>query len=299
MRHDKLQKELDLLLLLTQNRQFTVTEICDKMEMSRRNLYYYIDFFRESGFDVIKNGAYYSISRTSKFFNKLFETIQFTESEAVTMRQLLDNADANNLQVRNLRKKLDRFYDFKILDDVEKRERATHNVNVLYDAIKFKQMVMIKGYSSPHSNSVTNRLVEPFLFMNNNNDIRCFELHAKMNKTFRISRMNDVELLDAQWLNESEHKQIYTDLFMFSGEVKMPVKLILHQLSRNLLVEEYPDAAQFIHDRSDGTWLFEADVCSFLGIGRFVLGLYDDIQVLESKEFKDYLKERINLMKAE
>lgn len=267
--------------------------------MSRRNLYYYIDFFRESGFDVIKNGAYYSISRTSKFFNKLFETIQFTESEAVTMRQLLDNADANNLQVRNLRKKLDRFYDFKILDDVEKRERATHNVNVLYDAIKFKQMVMIKGYSSPHSNSVTNRLVEPFLFMNNNNDIRCFELHAKMNKTFRISRMTDVELLDAQWLNESEHKQIYTDLFMFSGEVKMPVKLILHQLSRNLLIEEYPDAAQFINDRGDGTWLFEANVCSFLGIGRFVLGLYDDIQVLESKEFKDYLKERISLMKAE
>jgi hypothetical protein len=36
------------------------------------------------------------------------------------------------------------------------------------------------------------------------------------------------------------------------------------------------------------------DVCAYRGIGRFVLGLYDDIEVLGSPDFIDYLKEKIH-----
>ena len=36
------------------------------------------------------------------------------------------------------------------------------------------------------------------------------------------------------------------------------------------------------------------NVCSFTGIGRFILGLYDDIEILGSEDLKEYMKEKIN-----
>ena len=55
-----------------------------------------------------------------------------------------------------------------------------------------KKTVILRNYSSPHSNTTSNRIVEPFMFMNNNNDIRCYEIASGQNKTFKISRIESV-----------------------------------------------------------------------------------------------------------
>ena len=57
MRHDKLNRELSLLLLLTENKKLNVQQLCEKMELSKRTLYYYLDFFRDFGFEVEKRGT--------------------------------------------------------------------------------------------------------------------------------------------------------------------------------------------------------------------------------------------------
>ena len=134
--------------------------------------------------------------------------------------------------------------------------------------------------------------------MNGNNEIRCYEMKSGMNKTFKISRMGGVKVLDLLWSNEKRHKRIYTDIFQFSSEEKMPVKLRLDRLSCNILKEEYPVSEKYITQEDDEHWIFETDVCSFKGIGRFVLGLYENIEVLESDEFVDFLKEKIEKMKS-
>ena len=162
---------------------------------------------------------------------------------------------------------------------------------------------------------MSDRVVEPFLMMNNNNDVRCYELQSGMNKTFKVSRMTDVVMLDLEWGNEARHKQVFTDLFMFSGEERLPVKLRLDLLAYNLMIEEYPKSADFIveealADEADGEgnassdtprkdakhWIFSADFASYIGISRFVLGLYNHIDVLESREFKEYLREEVQKM---
>ena len=57
MRHDKLERELNLLMLLTENHNYTVPDICESIGISRRNLYYYLDFFRDAGFIVRAQSA--------------------------------------------------------------------------------------------------------------------------------------------------------------------------------------------------------------------------------------------------
>ena len=295
---------MNLMLLLTENHRYDVDTLCERAGISRRMLYYYLESFRDWGFKVEKNGKIYSLDRESPFFKHLFETINFTEEEALTMLSILNKVEDNNAIVERLRRKLDRFYDLNILANPQLREQAAHHVGVLYDAIK--RHVKIEGYSSPHSKSCTDRVVEPFLMMNNNNDVRCYELSSKMNKTFKVSRMGNVILLDLEWGNEAKHRQMFTDLFMFSGDERLPVRLKLDRLAYSLMIEEYPKSAEFIVELPDETdnnegkapkyWLLSMDVASYLGIARFVLGLYSHIEIIDSPDFQDFINEEIRKM---
>ena len=298
MRHDKLERELNLLLLLAGNRGYTSEQICNRLDISRRNFYYYLEFFRDCGFIVEKIGGVYSIDRQSPFFTRLQERIDFTEDEMLTIRRLLEASNKSDAIAANLMKKLDRLYDFNILADNELREQAAHNVSELHRAIKFKRMVVLHRYSSPHSQTEKDRLVEPFMLMNNNNEVRCYELSSRMNKTFKVSRMGDVEVLEDEWMNEKHHRKMYTDIFMFSDEVKHDVEMTLGTLSYNILKEEYPASAKYISTLPDRRWLLRLPVCSYAGIGRFVLGLFDDISVMGDSGFLKYLKDKIDSMKG-
>lgn len=296
MRHDKLERELNLLMLLTENHNYTVPDICERIGISRRNLYYYLEFFRDAGFIVENVRPYYRISKDSPFFKKMDAIVHFSEDEALTIRNILDLADDKSVQVQRIKQKLDRLYDFRILNDEVLREQQARNISVIYEAIKLERCVMLKDYSSPHSNTLRNRLVEPFLFMNGNREVRCFEPESGMNKTFKMARIGEVVMTDFSWGNKSCHRQVFTDIFMFSSEEPKHVKLRMDRLSRSLIVEEYPQSERFLTADGDQHWLLEMDVCSYVGIGRFVMGLYEGIDVLEDDGLKEYIREKIKLL---
>ena len=138
---------------------------------------------------------------------------------------------------------------------------------------------------------MSDRIVEPYLFLNANNEVRCFELSSKMNKTFKISRMESVEPLDLLWANKESHTPFFTDLFHFSGEQRMKVTLLMGKLATSLLLEEFPSSEIHLKEMPDGRHRLETEVCSCKGVGRFVMGLADDIEVVDSPELTAYLKE--------
>jgi len=293
MRHDKLERELDLLLLLTENRHHDVETLCQRLSISRRMFYYYLESFRDWGFIVEKQGKCYSIDRESPYLKRLFETINFTEEEALTMLSILNKVGEENALAQRIRYKLNRFYDFHILDNPALREQVAHCVSVLYDAIKRKRVVKLVGYASPHSDTVSDRVVEPFLLLNDNNDVRCHELSSGQNKTFKLSRMRDVVLLDLSWSCESKHKWVFTDIFMFSGEERLPVAVRLDRLAYQVFVEEYPRATHAVTPEDSAHYVLRTEVVSYRGIGRFVLGLYDHVEVLGDEGFQAYVRETL------
>ena len=293
MRHDKLERELDLLLLLTENRHHDVETLCQRLSISRRMFYYYLESFRDWGFIVEKQGKCYSIDRESPYLKRLFETINFTEEEALTLLSILNKVGEENALAQRIRYKLNRFYDFHILDNPALRERVAHCVSVLYDAIKRKRVVKIMDYASPHSDTVSDRVVEPFLLLNDNNDVRCYELSSGENKTFKLSRMRDVIMLDLSWSHEARHKQVFTDIFMFSGEERFPVAVRLDRLAYQVFVEEYPRATHAVTPEDSAHYVLRTEVVSYRGIGRFVLGLYDHVEVLGDEGFQAYVRETL------
>ncbi len=282
------------MLLLTQNRLLSIEEICNRVSMSRRSVYRYIDAFKSMGFVVKKEGTRYRLDHSSPFFSEIVTGIQFTEAEGVALSQILNSVYNNSAEVRALREKLSNLYNPDILSRHGVDSTLAQNISRIFQAIKEERVVLLRDYNSPSSGQVSNRIVEPYLFINENAEVRCYELSTKMNKTFKVSRCADVELLDLLWSHKEEHMPFYSDLFGFTGDTRLPVSILLGQLSTSVLLEEYPDAQRQMSLQPDGRQLLKTEVCSYVGIARFVLGLYDDIEVVDSPEFKEYLLQRVH-----
>lgn len=294
MELEKFARQLKLMLLLTQNRLLSIEEICNRVGMSRRSVYRYIDAFKSMGFFVKKEGTRYRLDHSSPFFSEIVTGIQFTEAEGVALSQILNSVYNNSAEVRALREKLSNLYNPDILSRHGVDSTLAQNISRIFQAIKEERVVLLRDYNSPSSGQVSNRIVEPYLFINENAEVRCYELSTKMNKTFKVSRCADVELLDLLWSHKEEHMPFYSDLFGFTGDTRLPVSILLGQLSTSVLLEEYPDAQRQMSLQPDGRQLLKTEVCSYVGIARFVLGLYDDIEVVDSPEFKEYLLQRVH-----
>ena len=76
---------------------------------------------------------------------------------------------------------------------------------------------------------------------------------------------------------------------------QLPIRLKLGLRASSLLLEEFPLAEKEMSKISDNEYILEINVCSYEGVGRFVLGLLDDIEVIESEEFREFLKKRISI----
>lgn len=284
------------MVLLTQNHTLTVEDISERLQISRRSIYRYIDAFKAMGFVVKKNGPRYRIDHTSPFFQNIASEIQFSEAEALTITQVLNSVYDNSPQVRHLREKLANLYDTDVLARHGVDNRLAQNINQLFTAIREERVVMLRDYRSVSSGKVSNRIVEPYLFVNENSEVRCFELSTGLNKTFKVTRIESVKMLPLLWSHKSEHAPFFNDLFGFTGGQRVPVSLLLGSLATNLLLEEFPDAQRQLVQQPDGKNRLDTEVCSFIGIGRFVLGLYEDITVVDSPEFAHYINERVAAM---
>ncbi|MGI6222727.1 MAG: helix-turn-helix transcriptional regulator [Prevotella sp.] len=270
----------------------SLEELMRFLETTRRSVFYYLALLRDNGFTIIRRGDRYYIDPDSEFLQRLVSNVSFSESEAVYLYRLASAADRTALS-ESVRRKLERFYDINIFSGQPLQERMARNVERLCYAIEHKRAALLKNYTSAHSRTVSNRLVEPFALSNDDTDVECYEITTHRNKTFKVARMEEVIVSDhLKWGHEVDHNRPYTDVFNFSGEARHHVVLRLGLLSYNLLHEEYPRAVACLRREDDSHWIFETDVTSYLGIGRFVLGLIHDITVLSDDGLRNYLRQR-------
>lgn len=288
----KFERQLRLMMLLTQNTRYTVQDLAVQLEMTTRSIYRYLDAFKEAGFVVEKKGNCYRLDKSSPYFKSITELVHFTEEEALLLKQAVEGMDGNSAIKQNLKKKLYHVYDYDILSKIVVQSGIGQNVHQLYEAVKTRRQVVLKGYRSAHSQQVSDRVVEPFAFTANNSEVWCYELRSGQNKLFKLSRIQSVVLMDTTWLYEGKHAEIWTDVFHISSDKRLPVTLRLGMVSASLLLEEYPLAESDLTQEDENHWLLQTEVCRYEGVGRFVLGLFEDIEVVDSPDFMAYLQQK-------
>jgi len=163
--------------------------------------------------------------------------------------------------------------------------------------------VILKNYQSKSSTS--DRSVEAYIILANQDVLICYELDKKENRVFKISRIGDVEITNTKWKNQLKYRQEPRfDLFgMMESENEPPIhlRLKLKNYAKTLLVEEYPRAKRLLAghnpstdklclapDRKE-TWILDIQVFNLAGVARFYLGLAPFIEILEGEPLKEYL----------
>ncbi len=297
MDQPKIERLLRLMKLLTANNSYTVDELAERLSMSRRTVYRYIDTFREAGFVIKKRGEYIRLDKESPHFKDISQLVHFTEEEAIILRRAIESIDETNLLKHNLKSKLYSVYESGVLADTIFKGKNSSNVHTLIEAIEQQQCVCLKGYQSAHGGVVRDRRVEPFAFTTNYVQVWCYDTEGGANKLFKLSRIGSVELLCEPWRFGGEHHEGFIDIFRMHSASPVRLKLTLGILSYNLLVEEYPLSERDITPLGDDRYLLDTMVSSYQGVGRFVVGLLDDVEVVDSPEFVEYLQNYIKKFK--
>ena len=295
MDQPKIERLLRLMKMLTANVEYSVDDIAERLDMSRRTIYRYIDTFRDAGFVIKKSGNCIRLDKESPHFKDISQLVHFTEEEAVILRRAIESIDDTNLLKQNLTRKLYSVYDSRTLADTIVKGQNSSNVHSLIEAIESRVQVVLHDYQS--SKSIRDRRVEPFAFTTNYVNVWCYDLEDNSCKIFKTARIGKVELRSTEWQYSDKHKEDFIDIFRMSckpGQRLIPVKLRLGHLSYNLLMEEYPLSEKYITQVDNDHWMLETDVANLQGIGRFTVGLLDDIQIVESTELKEYITNYIN-----
>lgn len=288
----KLERMLLLMKELSDNEQKTVSDLARGLHTTTRSIYRYIDTFRSAGFSVMKRyPQVYCLTTLGTKFVDFSRLVMFSQEEAFIVSNLISSLDNSNTLKKGLARKLSAVCGSVSLAEFVANRATARQVGQLQKAIEEKRQAVLRSYESGHSHSVRDRLVEPFRFTVNLTDILAFEPESGEVKTFRISRMGSVEVLDTPWQNESLHAVEEHDVFRMSGDREIPVRIELSLYAKNLLVEEFPVASRDLRRTSTGKWILDTKVRSLAGVGRFVVGLAGEVRIVKSPELAEYVGE--------
>ncbi|MCW0484170.1 helix-turn-helix transcriptional regulator [Gaoshiqia sediminis] len=289
----KSRRLLKLILFLSCSYPKSKEECLEYLGIGDSAFYNYRNDLIEIGFNLIQKDGKYWIEHHRNDHQVLQNILHFTEEESWLLSQTIDFLDIPANTSLRLKQKLTSFLNQdKTIGSYLHKEKS-FIVQTLRKAQKEKKQVLLVNYASGNSQTVKNRLVEPFEFREDFNLLWAFDTALKQNRQFKICRIEDVQLSPLGWEHERRHRTKPVDIFRNTGDLDKRVELLLSLKARNLLIEEYPLTERYISKISNSQYLLKAPVAKYEGPGRFALGLAEDVQTIGDPGFLEYLKEKI------
>jgi proteasome accessory factor C len=248
-----------------------------------------LDLVKELGFELQKD-------QNNKFLiigNDDYETASFSNEEASLLRDLVLSTGKESKLKDSLLQKIYLQSELAIQSNHILKAQLGKMVTTINTAISENKRVLLKSYHSINSQKISDRVIEPICLTDNYNSVCGFEVETKTNKYYNIERITEVILLNEQQEFQKLHQLDEMDAFGFSklnGET-FQVELTLTLKAYILLKEEYPKIEKYIKkDKSLDAYNLKIAVNNPKPITRFILGLKEDIIIIGSIEFKEYIK---------
>jgi proteasome accessory factor C len=253
----KILRVFQLITYLQEKPNKAVGQLATFLETTERTVYRYLDLLRECGFDLHKdaNQRFYIEKEDG-------DGIHFSNEEAQFLKELVLSAGKHS--------KLKDAVLSKIYTGSELSMVAGHLIHAkngkiierLTRAMMNKEQVLLKKYQSINTETISDRIVEPFGFTENYHTVMAYEPASEKNKTYNIDRIGSVEYLEQKFQNEDKHEQQAMDVFGFaySGK-KHPVRLEMSLKKYLLLKDKYPLVTPFVkyYSKSD-KYILEVEI---------------------------------------
>ncbi len=287
----KLLRVFTLIRLLKQGRH-TLEQLAQLQDCHPRTIRRYLSLLEEVGYcvDEDEQGRRYLFEATPD------APSYFSAEETHVLQQALTGLDKHNPLKESLSRKLYQTSELVPLADELLDMHQARVVQQLAEALRQRCRVRLLRYQSPHSGTVRDREVEPLGFTDNYAQLNAVDVATGKSRTYKTRRIEDVALLETPCSHAVAEEQL--DVFGLSGPRPALVELRLTARAYRLLVEEHPAARSFVlpvagTGPTDLRYAFRGEVRSYLGIGRFVLGLPTEVQVIEPAAFRDFLREKV------
>lgn len=267
---------------------WTIKQLAERFDTSERTIYRYINLLEEVDFLLEKD-----------FENRFFiittdddpSQSQFSIEETKLIKKLIQSGAHDNPLKSILLKKLSLNSEIDSMPRLFLKVRLGQFVEQLAEAIRNKNQVVLKNYHSANSNEIRDRLVEPVHFGDNYQSIIALDTQDKICKQFKLDRIGEIIEMKTKYHYEELHQKNQTDIFGFIGDSNTWITLHLSLRAYLLLREEYPLSIPFTERTEDG-YNFHGPVFNLDGIGRFVLGLMDEIQIKGPELFKKFVEDK-------
>jgi proteasome accessory factor C len=272
----------------------TVQQLAEQLDANQRTIYRYFKLLEEIGFIIDQDfhGRYFVHREEGQSSED-----QFSLEEVSMLRQLIQSGAAGHPLQNSLLRKLAFHSEARDLPEQFLKLRVARMFRLLNDAIAEKKQVVLRNYHSANSQEITDRLVEPFQFGEGFQSVLALDTKDKQCKYFKLERIGEVETLDKAYKFEKLHEKSSTDIFGISGRKETWITMRLSMRAYVLMREEYPLAMPYMGkeetEEESRTYVFNGPVLNFKGVGRFVMGLADEITIVGPVEFKSYVKEKL------
>lgn len=267
----------------------SIKSIMQFLNTSERTVYRYIDMLKDLGFKVERD----SVNRMWIPSSGNIENMPFTPQEFDFLEKLIRTTGKANALSESVLNKIYQSSELQVSSNLMFKAHLGQIVEQISLAILDRKQLLIKSYSSANSQTVTDRIVEPMCFTDNYESVSAFEVSSQENKYFNIERMGSVEVLESPMVYELQHEFHQPDIFGFQGKsLNHEVEIHMSLRASLVLKEEYPMSIPFIKPiPQTDRYHFKAMVQNFKAPGRFVLGFSEDVEVVGSDEFVEYINE--------
>lgn len=289
----KTYRILRLILFLSNSYPKTKDECNSFLDIKDSAFYSYCGLLKDTGFNLCQKEGKYWIDYTEQDFQILRNVLHFSEEETYLLSQTIDQLNEKSLSTAKLKNKLVAFLNQdKAVENYLQKEKSA-KVQLLQKALKQKKQILLVNYSSGNSETIKNRLVEPFEFKNDFDLVWAFDTNLKQNRQFKVCRIQDILESPISWEYENQHRSKPVDIFRNTGDLNKDIELILNLKARNLLIEEYPLAEQFLTQVKPNRYELKARVAKYEGPARFVLGLAENIEINGDNGFLDFVESKL------
>lgn len=286
----KILRVFRLIHILAGKHRKTIKELQTAIEVSQSTVYKYLKLLEELGYFVDKDTH-------DRYF--IFEKEQraplFIEEEVQFLQQCLSGLPNSNPYKISLAKKI-QLTGLLIPTAQELKQRMYAKLIVqINEAITSQQWIKLCKYQSADSSKAEDRIVLPKKIDSENGQLTAFDVKRNAIRIFKIHRITNIEYVVAPPQHFDLDILAPVDLFGLAGPIPIRVQILLSQRAKHLLEEEYPAAASFITPENNTLfpYRYTDEVRDFKGLGRFILGLPGETQIISPVDLIAYLLERM------
>lgn len=287
-----------LLAVLESPYVYTKTQLAEMYGVSKDTISDDLGMLGNAGFVLDYDNNYRYAFTPERPYKKLKDLLLFSEKEQELLHQAIDNlGNTNDKETERLKKKLALIYDFKRLGHAYLRKPYLDRLDLLEKAKQEERVVILKDYRSSNSNEIGDRYVEPFHCSPADDNLHAFDLGKNALRHFRLSRLEQIEIIDKPWTHKGYHNIISTDPFRIVDNKQVNVHIRLKIGAYNELIERFPLTKNYITEdaQQKGIFDFQCNVNSkFYGLTNFILGYHHQlVEIVSPDSLLDHLHNEI------